>query len=291
MKGFKVTIAIFLLLTAPLLWLGLRAQPKKKIPFSVEAISSNTSFDPEWVCRPQTAEEEQETSAALSQPYYYLGGGGQCYAFVSKDNRYVIKFFKQKAFAVKGFSSSKRMKKKEEKRGKVFTAFKLSFDHLPKETGLLYVHLNKTSHLNKELSFCDAKGHSHLLNLDGLEFALQKKAELSFARIDALMGCGDIEGAKLAIDKLLELNSTLYHRGYHNRDPNIRSNCGFIHGEAMLIDVGRVVYSGEAKSAEVMKRELLKALPRFQKYLAANHPELLSYFNQVTTPFEASLQK
>ena len=54
-------------------------------------------------------------------------------------------------------SVKKKTLKREEKRNKVFSAFKLSFDSLPNETGLLYVHLNPTEHLKKTLRLFDAK--------------------------------------------------------------------------------------------------------------------------------------
>ena len=272
----KWAVGIVLLLMVVVFWVGGRPQPKKKIPFSLEAISHCTLLHPEWACRPLSGQEELETSSALAQSYRYLGGGGQCYAFVSADDRYVIKFFKQKAFAS---SSWWHQKKKKEKQDRVFTAFKLAFDHLPKETGTLYVHLNKTSHWGRALSFSDRKGRVHLLHLDGLAFVLQKKAEGFSARIDTLMQKGDIEGAKVAIGKLVELHGSLYKKGYRNRDPNLRSNSGFIGEEVILFDVGRVVYSAEGKNAKMIRKELLKASPRLQKYLAANHPELLSSFN------------
>jgi hypothetical protein len=264
----------------------LRPEVKESIPFSLEAVRPQIYPSAEWVCRNLNEEENAQVSEALAQEYKYLGGGGQCYAFESEDGKYVIKFFKQKSFAIPEWierfpipwiKEAKR-KKRLEHREKVFTAFKISLEHLSQETGLLFVHLNRTTHLNKMLSFCDAKGQSHLLNLDDLEFAIQKKAEMAFARIDTLMQGGDIAGAKEAIAKLLQLNVDLCQKGYRNRDPNFRSNCGFIGNEAVLVDVGRIVPIEDVKKPDAMKKELGKAIPRFQKYLSANHPELLAFF-------------
>jgi hypothetical protein len=272
----KQTLAIILLLILAVVWVG-APKSKKKIPFSSEAISSCSLFNEKWECRPLTSQEELETSKAMAQSYRYLGSGGQCYAFVSEDDKYVIKFFKQKAFVP---SFWWRQKKSQEKQHAVFTAFKMSFDHLPKETGMLYVHLNKTSHLGKEISFSDHKGDVHPLYLDDLAFVLQKKAEGFCTRIDTLMQRSNTQGAKAAIGKLVELHGSLYKKGYCNRDPDLCSNCGYIGEEPILFDVGRVVYSTEEKNAKVVRKELSKAAPHLQKYLAANHPELLSYFNE-----------
>lgn len=268
----------------------LRPEVKKSKPFCIEAIYSQAQASSEWICRDLNEEEATQVSEALEQSYKYLGGGGQCYAFVSEDDKYVIKFFKQKSFAIPawidrfpipaliGWLKNAKMRKRAEYRNKVFRAFKLSLNDLSQQTGMLFVHLNRTTHLNKELSFCDEKGKCHLLQLDDLEFVIQKKAEMAFAKIDMHMQNGDIPGAEEAIAKLLQLNIDFYRKGYRNRDPNFRSNCGFIGNQAILIDVGRMVYSEDVKKPSAMKKELNKAIPRFQQYLIAKHPELLSYF-------------
>jgi hypothetical protein len=265
--------------------------PPRAKNFSLEAISTQFPFNANWEARPLSHSEEREVAKALSQPYHYLGSGGQCFSFVSSDDRYVIKFIKQKAFDIPSWLNhfplpflmnwlrEKKWGKREAKRNRVFNAFKLSFDLLPEETGLLYVHLNQTQHLKKILAFCDPLGKTHLLNLDDLEFIVQKKADLAYNTLNSLMEKKDIEGAKLAIDQLLALNVKLYQKGFLNRDPNFRSNCGFIENSAILIDVGRVVYSEKIKHPKKYKQELLKITPKFRLYISTQYPELLSYFD------------
>jgi hypothetical protein len=266
--------------------------PKRNKGFSLEAISAQLPFHPEWEGRMPSDHEGQEVANALSQPYQFLGSGGQCFTFVSGDGKYVIKFIKQKPFEIPlwlnqfplpflvNWLREKKRFKREAKRNRVFTAFKLCFDLLPAETGLLYVHLNQTEHLRKALPISDAMGKRHLLNLDELEFVVQKKADLAYHTIDSLMEKKDIEGAKSAIDQLLKLNLKLYQKGFRNRDANFRSNCGFIADRAMLIDVGRIVYSQEIKEPKNYKEELLRITPKFRMYLTSRHPELLAYFDQ-----------
>ncbi len=284
----RLSISV-LVLAALALLCTVRSKPKVSTPFSLEAISSNVPYCADWDSCNLSGHEE--AMAALTQPYRYLGSGGQCFAFVSEDDRYVIKFFKQKAFAIPQWIhrfpvpiliqwlKEKKTAKRQERRDKVFKAFKLSKDTLGRETGLLYVHLNRTSHLNKKLSLCDAKGGSYLLNLDDLEFVIQRKAELAFAKIDSLMQNKECEGAKRAIDKLLELSLGLGRKGFRDRDPNLRSNCGFIGDEAILIDVGRIIYSEEIKEPKKFKRELMRASVVFRKYLSRSYPQLLSHFD------------
>ncbi len=252
--------------------------------FSLEAISADLPFNPAWETRALNDEEKREVDLALAQPYKYLGAGSQCYSFVSEDSKYVIKFVKQKPFEIPGWSigwlREKKENKKEAKRNRVFQAFKISFDLLPEETGLLYVHMNQTHHLNKTVPFCDSQGKIHDLNLDSLEFVIQKKADLAYYAIDALMENKEIEKAKDAIDQLLALNLKLYKQGFINRDPNFRSNCGFIDHRAIVIDIGRMAYREEIKKPENYKQELIKITPKFRAYISSRHPELLSHFDQ-----------
>jgi hypothetical protein len=305
MKAYKKLLLSGLALISLALWLNsertkIKTQVKKSTPFSLNAIFAEVPYCPDWEGRALKAEEERVAIQALSQDYRYLGSGGQCYSFVSADQKYVIKFFKQKAFAipewihrfplpllVEWLKEKKRLKK-ERLRNKVFTAFKLSIDCLPQETGMLYIHLNPTSHLKKKLRFYNSSGACQLLDLDRLEFAVQKKAELAFHRIDALMQAKDIEGAKQAIDKLLELHLSLSKKGFRNRDLNFRSNCGFIGLEAIVIDVGRIVYSQDIKQLKNFRKDLLKSTPHFRKYLTLNHPDLLPYFEDAIAKIVAS---
>lgn len=283
----RVLIALAVL---TVLWLACREQPKKSIPFSQEAISAQMSQISPWEEGALIEDTEPEVKLALAQPYRYLGSGGQCYTFVSEDDRYVIKFFKQKAFALPVWMhrfplpaiidglKQKKKKKKEAKRDKVFQAFKLSFNSLATETGLLYLHFHPTSHLRQTLVVTDAQGIRHALSLDTLEFVVQRKAELVTARIDTLVQRGDLEGAKEAIHAIVALQASLYRKGFRNRDPNVRSNCGFIGSQAALIDVGRLVSMQEVVQRKSFQQEIAKASLHFRRYLD-QYPELCAYFD------------
>jgi hypothetical protein len=283
----KTLLLSLFLLTALALALFLLPEPKKSVPFSLPAITSHLPYHPEWETRPLDGAEEKEVMTALSQPYRYLGSGGQCYTFVSEDDQYVIKFFKQKAFAIPSWVNhfplsmlkKRKLQKKEERRSRVFEAFKLSFHHLSSETEILYVHLNRTPTWNRMLAAADKNGDLHELPLDALEFVIQRKAELIPVRIDRLMKNNESDSAKEAIEQLLDLNANICRRGFYNRDPNMRANCGFIGSKAILIDVGRVVYRETLKKPAVFRRSLLKSTRHFRKYLAAHHPQLLPHFD------------
>lgn len=289
----KTLLPLLLILASLWLWLPLRSSSaKNEKGFSLEAISALIPFNASWEGHVLTTEERQEVEKALSQPYRDLGSGGQCFTFVSADGNYVIKFFKQKKFTLPNWMErfplplaidwlkEKKRFKGEQKRDRVFAAFKLCFDSLPNETGLLYLHLNPTQNLHPQLSLCDAKGNVHLLPLDQLSFALQRKAELAYNVFEQLMTANQIDEAKHALHELLALNLTFYQKGLRNRDTNFRSNCGFIGSRAILIDVGRVVYLEEIKNPKRYKKEFIQITAPLRSFLDKKYPELLPVFDQ-----------
>ncbi len=263
----KLCLIPFLLFALAPLFFPLKTKP---CGFSQGAISKplggqNPPFDPD------------ELDLALSQPYTHLGNGGQCFAFLSADGNYVIKFIKQKAFDLPrwagylpSFLVQNKIAKRKAKRNKVFSAFELSFENLKDETGLLYAHLNQT-HDQKTVI---VEGNE--ISLDDVSFVVQRRADLAFHRIDALMASGNVEGAKGAILQLLQLNIELCQKGFRNRDPNFRSNCGFDGDKAIVIDVGRIVPSDTIN----IEKEFRRITPRFLRYLEQRHPELVPYFEQ-----------
>jgi hypothetical protein len=199
----------------------------------------------------------------------------------------VIKFFKQKKFAAPEwlerlpipFFKEKEKAKKEKRREAVYTAFKLAYDEIPEETGLLSIHLNPTAQLFPPLSLTDAEGKTHTFSLDPIPFVLQRKAVMLSMTIDTLMKEGQKAAAEEAIEATLQLTLSLCEKGYRNRDPNLRSNFGFVEQKPILIDMGRVVLSEEMKVQALAKQELVRIAPRFRRFLIAKHPALLPYFD------------
>src|SRR3972149_3376059 len=66
--------------------------------FTIHAIRSHRPFHPEWEGAPLSTEESEEVDRALSQPFSYYGCGGQSFIFFSHDDKYVLKFFKERLY-------------------------------------------------------------------------------------------------------------------------------------------------------------------------------------------------
>lgn len=262
---------VALLLGAALFYL------KKEETFSLAAISSHRSFDPRFV--PLSSPDEAELNQALEQPYVYLSSGGQSFVFASIDGRYVIKFFKQKHYEapfyldlLPPFFQDYKRRKREKCRDKLrrdLTSYVLAFDHFREESGLIYLHFNKTKDIKKQLLL-----EQQTIDLDRFDFVVQKRAVLAPDRLLSLMQQNHPEEAKKELLLLVELLAHRCKRGFHDRDPNILTNCGFIGETPILLDAGRISYRPELKQESAYQKEVVRALKPFQEWLDNNLPQL-----------------
>lgn len=258
--------------------------------FTVLGILSDRPYNPAWQIENESEEERAETKRALNQKYSYFGRGGQSYIFFSEDGRYVLKVFKQCKFQVPlwirmthiPFVTSRFYERKAERRKdkleRDFISYKIAFDELKEETALLSVHLNKTSDLKQKIHLVDPLQISHYIDADSLDFVIQRRADLVHTRIDTLMREGKIEEAKNAVSRILQLIVTRCKKGFQDRDPNIRTNCGFAGECPIKIDVGRFIRNESMKRPDVQRQELMRISKPFGVWLSENHPALTPHF-------------
>lgn len=259
---------------------------KQTDSFTIAAVRSSRPFSANWETRPLQAEEKEDVEKALEQKYTYFGRGGQSYIFFSEDSQYALKLFKQEKFTLPLWMRlfhipylldryrEKKIWSKKDKLFRDFTSYKIAFDELQEETGVVYVHLNKTSHLKKTLRLVDRLSIEHKIDLDSLDFILQRRAELVYDKIHRLMREKKEEEAIACISQIVDLIITRCKKGYHDRDPNIRTNCGFMEDHAIKIDVGRFVKNPEMQKPDVMAREVIRITAPFKEWLKSEYPEL-----------------
>ena len=254
-------------------------------------IASDFPNNPRWDTRPLAASEKQEVVAVLSQPYTYLGKGCQSYVFLSQDGQYVLKFLKYQRFRPQfylewfspiPFVDNIRQEKIEKKRHKLddlFSSWKIAFNELPKETGLVYVHLNKTKDLQATLTIYDKIGLKYELNIDDFEFLIQKRATMLCPQLDSMMAAGDVDGAKGLLSRLLQMIVSEYHRGLADNDHALMQNTGVQDGEPVHVDVGQFVYNEAMRDPNNYNQELFNKMYKFRLWLREKYPELLSYLD------------
>lgn len=260
--------------------------------FSIYGISHNRPYDKTWEIAPLAPSVQQEVFQAIDQKFTYCNKGGQCFVFFSEDGRYVLKFLKQKLyklplwvryFPVPYFIDHFRIKKKWKKLDKLnrdFTSYKIAYDELQNETGIIFIHLNQTTDLKKSLKIVDKLGIEHQIDLNKFDFILQKRADLLYSKIKKLMKKGKIDDAKKSLSEVLKFIITLCKKGIHDRDPSLSTNCGFIQSQPIKIDAGLFVRDERVKLPEVYKQELIRVSNPLKMWLRKKHPTLSPYFDQ-----------
>lgn len=263
--------------------------------FSIYGISPSHPYDKTWEISPLNPRAKDEVFRALDQTFTYCNKGGQCFVFFSEDGRYVLKFLKQKLykmplwvryFPIPYIIDHYRIKKKWKKLDKLnrdFTSYKMAYEELQKETGIIYIHLNKTEELKKSLKIVDKLGIEHRLDLDKFDFILQRRADLLYEKINALMTEGKIDDAKKSLSAVLKFIVALCKKGIHDRDPSLSTNCGFIQQEPIKIDAGLFVRDDTVRTPEIYKQELIKVSNPLKKWIQDAYPSLSPYFDQEIT--------
>ena len=240
---------------------------------------------PDWeVIKPET-NELQNLRARLDQTFDYLGAGEQSVAFLGKDGKTVLKFFKhgqpwketicQKLPVVWQKKINKMHLCRPFSPDNLFRSCKIAFEDLKEETGLLYLHLNKTERRWGKAILYDAIEVKHEIDLDKTEFIVQEYSELALSVIYQRMKEGQIESAKTLVLSLLESIENYCRKGVHVDRPAIHRNVGFKDGKVILLDIGSFRKSEDFKTDEALQKELIAVSARLERWLRKYHPVLL----------------
>ena len=260
--------------------------------FMVSNITSDFAFQPSWEVRPLLQSEIEEFDLAVNQPYHYLEKGCQSYVFASEDNRYVIKFFKYQRYRIQPWLAyfpplpavvkyrEEKMAKKWHKLDGFVRSWKIAFDHLKKETGLVYVHLNKTNHLQRQVTLFDKIGKKHVVSLDHMEFCIQKKADLLQETLLDYRDKADDAKAKELIYNLLHMILSEYARGFADNDHALMQNTAVANGLPVHIDVGQFVFNEQVKQPAIFHQELFTKTYELKIWLKKHYPEIGTYLDE-----------
>jgi len=260
--------------------------------FSLDKICSTFEPSRKWAIGKLSEIDFSQVCQILSQDFNYLGSGEECIAFLSADSKYVLKFFRTRNLTPKSWLryipfpgleqyKFKKIDKKMLRHQELFTSYKLAYEDLKEETGLIYIHLNKTKKLHPKVRLFDRMRRCYQINLDHYEFILQKKGQLVFDRITAQMQKGDREGALLSLATLLKHVVKQCKKGYIDRDIEINPNYGFVGDQVIHFDVGRVVRDEGAQDPSYYQREVLRVGAKFEEWLSVKYPELLPGLGEI----------
>lgn len=222
-----------------------------------------------------------------NQPFTYLDKGHQSYVFESADKKWVIKFPKLQRYRMLPWTRSlpmpHRAKKKrilkqmdrDEDLAWIFDSWKLAYEQLPEESGVLFVHINPDRTLPLQMTIIDKAGISRSLNLSQYPFLIQKKATSLESYLDAAYASHDEVKAQEGIKKLLHLYTQSFQKGIVEKDPHIARNTGIIDGNFIHLDPARFVKDVTIQDKSLWGMEMKEKTTKFRSWISAKYPKLL----------------
>ena len=193
---------------------------------------------------------EDGVKKILEQPYRFLDSGAQAFAFASDDGQYVLKFFRhhrtrhplRPVYFLLPASIKARLLAVETKRmarlEKDFSSYRWAISNLKEETAIIAVELEAKKG-DLPLTLFDKIGVRHRVNGANFEFILQKRALPFYSTLEKWIEDGDLDKAREGLSSLLDLLQKRIQLGRADKDPDLRTNFGFIGTKAVEFDAGR----------------------------------------------------
>lgn len=214
----------------------------------------NTSFPYAFYAKiEKVPSESPELIAYLEQPFDFIGEGSQMVAFASRDGQTILKIFKahhRRPFKFSRLLSnlqnpeSKRVistNKWDEKFRATCRRYQMAFEHLNEETGLLALHF-KATNTPLQVQLKDKKGGHFQIDLKNYPFVIQKRAVLLPIYLENLVKAGRIDEARAAIQRLKAFFVGRTLKGFTDPRQSLSVNYGFINGQPIQLDVGKIEY-------------------------------------------------
>ncbi len=226
---------------------------------------------------------------ALNQPYRYLASGSQSFVFLSNDQRYVLKFFKQHRWRIPlWFDLPLPRRYKEsvirrtiESKTNTFASCLLSYRKFVNETGLLYIHLHQTCGQLGQIQIVDRNGIKHKIALDHFEFIVQKKAEPIDIYLRNLQKSQDDRKILKLFEDYLDFSENRAFLGYLNKDPSLIKNYGILDNRLVEIDTGGCYVDPNKGLHYFYFAQLKKIDEKLQRFLQKEMPSMAPIFHNL----------
>jgi hypothetical protein len=262
--------------------------------FRYYQLVSNIPNDIRWQTPSLTIEERQTVDRLLDQTFTYLGKGAFCYAFLGQDQKTVLKFYSHDHLNLSAlfhnFSWEKLLLKSSLAAGFTphqefcFKSCKLLYSKAREKTGLIYIHLNKTHDLRKQITLIDNIGVRHTIDVNATEFVLQQRAESLIQYIDRSVQENKNQNALCAIDNYFNLLLSISKLGIRDLDRSFRNNFGILeNGSVITIDISSFSEDKSLQRPAVYKKEIILKSQNLAKWLKRHHPDLFNYYDEKLT--------
>lgn len=244
--------------------------------------------------------QKEEILSILNQPLKYLGRGGQCYAFTTADQKYVVKMLKYnnnypkiwfRLFPFPGKLEQYRQlliaRKKNKLKGE-YKSYQIALQDLQEETGIIYVHLDAGTLPGLQLEIFDKIQIRHYLQADAFQFYIQKKGTPFYPKLESLIKQGQIQEVKVALEEMSSYLKKRCLKQISDKDDGIWRNFAFYENHPFQVDIGQFLYDPSLSSEQSTEENLLFFTKDFRNWLRNISPALESYFLQVLTCPETS---
>lgn len=253
--------------------------------FRVANITYEQPHNPSWDISALSTEEKAKLHHILDQKFTYIGKGAQSYAFGSADGKYVLKFFKFKHMKpsvflewMPPFFGFKEYKEKQRARklknlNSVFAGYRLAYEQHKDDSGIIFVHLNKTDNLHEKVTLVNKIGWETQLDLDPIVFIVQERARTTKDVIGELLEKGDLAAAKQKYEQMIDLYLSEYKKGIYDRDHGVMHNTGFVGNHPIHLDVGKLSKDDSMKQPDVARKDMDKIMGRIGAWLQNYYPQ------------------
>lgn len=269
--------------------------------FRIANITYDLPYQAAWDSSPLDVKEQARIDQLLDQPFHFLGKGNQSYAFESQDQKYVLKFFRFKHLKPSWFlewmpaipflaeDQKKKERSKQKRLERVFRSYKIAYALDQDNTGVLFIHLNRSKHLQQTMTVIDKLGFKHSVELDSTIFILQEKGRICKEVLGELLKKRKVSETKQKIRALLDMYVSEYKRGLYDKDYNLMHNTGFLNEKPFRLDAGRLHYCEEMKIPSIYISDLEKiAATRIDKWLKSYFP---AYRQEILRDVEEKIQE
>ena len=197
---------------------------------------------------PIAASEAAHLHSILNQDFFYLDEGLASKVFASKDNKFVIKVFKEPTKKAKYQGNipilnklanyRKSLKIKKQHALGCITAY--SF--LSSKTGMIYYHMDKATGLSQIVKAFDKTGKELMIDLNEELYLVQKKIMCSRDFFEENISKNNRDEIENGITSLLTLVVNFHEHGIAMPDMKLLDNFGFAQGSAICIDVDSLFF-------------------------------------------------
>lgn len=218
--------------------------------------------------------------------FRYLGKGRQCFAFESRDGRFVLKFFDRtnldqpwQRFLPFSFAKKEREMRRWEDKVRIYPeSYRLALEKMPEETGLIVVHQGISSIRYPTIEIIDKASRHFFIDLNRVPFVLQKKG--SGKLLSHLSHAQSPLEFENMIEQFLAFHMKRISLCIADGDRDIKRNYSW-KGETLLyIDPARFSLEKKMKEGRRFEREWWGCTYRLRSWIAKNRPDKLEYFDR-----------